>query len=115
MTWWYDLTDWTTTTSCAARGLTMRRTIGPVALRKRTMTPTRRQPPQRPMSIPTHNVTMTPTTPNEALKARAKALKLYGLLVHWQEIDDLGWVERLIQWEERGDCMKFLSNNGEKW
>ena len=53
---------------------------------------------------------MTPTTPNEALKARAKALKLYGLLVHWQEIDDLGWVERLIQWEEQERARRGLEN-----
>ena len=28
------------------------------------------------------------TTPNESLRARAQALKLYGLLAHWHQIAD---------------------------
>lgn len=39
------------------------------------------------------------TITNE-LKARAQALKLYGLLAHWEEISDQDWVVRLIEWEE---------------
>jgi DNA replication protein DnaC len=37
---------------------------------------------------------------NESLKQRAQALKLYGLLAHWSDIEEPGWVEPLIQWEE---------------
>ena len=36
----------------------------------------------------------------DALHARAKALKLHGLLAHWTEVADAGWVEALIDWEE---------------
>ena len=42
---------------------------------------------------------MTTLTP-DALKARALALKLYGLLAHWEEIEATDWLEPLIQWEE---------------
>jgi len=38
---------------------------------------------------------------NDTLMARAKALKLYGLLAHWDEVgEDNAWVERLLNWEE---------------
>lgn len=37
----------------------------------------------------------------DALHARAKALKLHGLLAHWTEVADAGWVEALIDWEEQ--------------
>ena len=37
---------------------------------------------------------------NESLKQRAQALKLYGLLAHWSEIEHPDWVEPLIHWEE---------------
>jgi len=37
---------------------------------------------------------------NESLKQRAQALKLYGLLAHWSEVDSPDWVEPLIHWEE---------------
>ena len=46
---------------------------------------------------------MTPTTTpmNDTLMARAKALNLYGLLAHWDELGtDNAWVERLLTWEE---------------
>lgn len=39
---------------------------------------------------------MTATT----LRARAQALKLYGLLAHWDELGDAGWVSALLDWEE---------------
>ena len=42
---------------------------------------------------------MTPV--NDTLMARAKALTLYGLLAHWDELGtDNAWVERLLTWEE---------------
>ncbi len=43
-------------------------------------------------------MTMTPTP--DPLLERARALKLYGLLAHWDEIDQTGWIEPLITWEE---------------
>jgi DNA replication protein DnaC len=51
-------------------------------------------------------MTTTPPDPDpirrDELKARAVALKLYGLLAHWEEIaeSELPWVLRLIEWEE---------------
>jgi DNA replication protein DnaC len=39
------------------------------------------------------------TTPDD-LKARAQALKLYGLLAHWDEVKQSDWVAPLIEWEE---------------
>jgi len=36
----------------------------------------------------------------EALRARAKALNLHGLLAHWAEVADAEWVRPLIEWEE---------------
>lgn len=42
-----------------------------------------------------------PMTTNEALRERAKALRLYGLLAHWDELGETAtWVEPLIAWEE---------------
>lgn len=40
------------------------------------------------------------TTNSEALQARARALKLYGLLAHWDEIRHRDWLAPLIGWEE---------------
>lgn len=43
----------------------------------------------------------TPVTNLEALQARALALKLYGLLAHWEELSgEPGWVDTLLTWEE---------------
>jgi len=39
-------------------------------------------------------------TSDHQLKARAKQLKLHGLLSHWEEVETNDWVEPLIQWEE---------------
>lgn len=43
---------------------------------------------------------MTTPKSEDPLRARAKALKLHGLLAHWDEIGETGWIEPLIQWEE---------------
>lgn len=45
--------------------------------------------------------TLDPIRHNE-LKPRAVALKLYGLVAHWDEVPtaELPWVHRLIEWEE---------------
>jgi len=37
---------------------------------------------------------------NDPLMERARTLKLFGLLAHWEEIGETGWIEPLIQWEE---------------
>jgi DNA replication protein DnaC len=40
--------------------------------------------------------------------ARAKALKLYGLLAHWEEVAGEPWIEPLIQWEEEQRARRSL-------
>jgi DNA replication protein DnaC len=37
----------------------------------------------------------------DALHARAKALRLHGLLAHWTEAATAGWVTALLDWEEK--------------
>ncbi len=44
----------------------------------------------------------------EPLKVRAKALKLYGMLAHWDEIHELNWIEPLIGWEEQERARRGL-------
>jgi len=39
-------------------------------------------------------------TPIEHLQQRAKDLRLYGLLAHWHELADSGWVEQLLLWKK---------------
>jgi DNA replication protein DnaC len=39
---------------------------------------------------------------------RAKVLKLYGLLTHWQEVAGASWLEPLIQWEEAERARRSL-------
>lgn len=43
-----------------------------------------------------------PATGSETdpLHARARALRLVGLLAHWEEVSQAAWVPRLLQWEE---------------
>jgi len=43
---------------------------------------------------------MTNSATHEPLMTRAKALKLYGLLAHWDEVAGAPWMAPLIQWEE---------------
>lgn len=45
---------------------------------------------------------------NESLAQRAKALKLHGLLEHWSEALNDGWVEQLVLWEEQARCARGL-------
>jgi len=40
--------------------------------------------------------------------ARAKALKLYGLLAHWEEVARSAWIEPLMQWEEQERARRSL-------
>jgi DNA replication protein DnaC len=53
-------------------------------------------------------MTTTTTTTIDSLKARAKALKLYGLLAHWEEIAAAEWLEPLIGWEEQERARRGL-------
>lgn len=45
---------------------------------------------------------------DDPLMARAKTLKLYGLLAHWAEIGETGWIEALIGWEEEERARRGL-------
>ena len=47
-------------------------------------------------------------TTDDPLMARAKALKLYGLLAHWEEVAGEPWIEPLIQWEEEQRARRSL-------
>ncbi len=47
------------------------------------------------------------TTP-DALRERAAALKLLGLLAHWDEVHDAHWIEPLIRWEEEERARRGL-------
>jgi DNA replication protein DnaC len=45
---------------------------------------------------------MTTTTPrDDPRRARARAMRLHGLLEHWGEADAAGWIDTLLDWEER--------------
>lgn len=45
---------------------------------------------------------------SDVLAQRAKALKLYGLLSHWEEVVLESWVKDLIDWEEEVRCERGL-------
>jgi DNA replication protein DnaC len=44
----------------------------------------------------------------DPLRQRAKALGLYGLLAHWNEIDETSWLPTLVQWEEEEQIRRSL-------
>ena len=44
----------------------------------------------------------------DALRQRAEALHLHGLLAHWQEVAGADWVEKVVQWEEDGRTQRSL-------
>ena len=44
----------------------------------------------------------------DPLRQRAKALRLYGLLAHWNEIAETSWLQTLIQWEEEEHIRRSL-------
>lgn len=48
------------------------------------------------------------TTTENPLLLRMKVLKLYGLLAHWDEIDNEPWLEPLIDWEEKERSQRSL-------
>lgn len=47
-------------------------------------------------------------TTNVLLQERATALKLYGMLAHWDEICDLPWCANLLNWEEEEHARRSL-------
>ena len=49
---------------------------------------------------------MTP----DLLLQRVKALKLHGLINHWDEVVDATWLEQLISWEELYRSQKSLDS-----
>ena len=42
------------------------------------------------------------------LRRRAEELRLHGLLAHWDEITESGWIENLIAWEEQERSRRSL-------
>jgi DNA replication protein DnaC len=51
---------------------------------------------------------MSTTAIDDPLMARAKALKLYGMLAHWEDIEETGWIASLIRWEEEERARRSL-------
>jgi DNA replication protein DnaC len=45
---------------------------------------------------------------NLDLHARAKALALHGVIAHWQDASAAGWVDTLVDWEERERARRSL-------
>ena len=44
----------------------------------------------------------------DPLRRRAADLRLQGLLAHWDEIGETGWIESLITWEEQERARRSL-------
>lgn len=44
----------------------------------------------------------------DPLRRRAEDLRLHGLLAHWDEIGETGWIESLIAWEEQERARRSL-------
>ncbi|MBU0500625.1 MAG: ATP-binding protein, partial [Gammaproteobacteria bacterium] len=51
---------------------------------------------------------MKPLSDPNALRSRAQALRLPGLLAHWPEAVESPWLPRLLQWEEEERARKSL-------
>lgn len=49
-----------------------------------------------------------PMIPSEALRKRAEALHLHGLLAHWSELAECAWVEPLLTWEKTERARRSL-------
>lgn len=45
---------------------------------------------------------------SSALLPRVKALKLHGLLAHWDEVSPTDWLENLLDWEETARSQRSL-------
>lgn len=46
----------------------------------------------------------------DTLLQRVKALKLHGLLAHFEEVRDVSWLAQLLQWEEDERCQRSLDS-----
>jgi DNA replication protein DnaC len=46
---------------------------------------------------------------NDFLFEKAKQLKLYGLIAHWDEVKDAKWVKDFIEWEEQERIHRSLA------
>jgi DNA replication protein DnaC len=44
----------------------------------------------------------------DLLRQRAKKLRLYGLLAHWNEVAETSWLPNLIEWEEEEHIRRSL-------
>ncbi|MGH7234652.1 MAG: ATP-binding protein, partial [Candidatus Saccharimonadales bacterium] len=44
----------------------------------------------------------------DTLLLRAKELKLYGMIAHWEEMGETHWIEQLITWEEEARSQRSL-------
>lgn len=53
-------------------------------------------------------ITTATTTINEPLRKRATALKLLGLINHWDEVANTDWIEPMIAWEEQARSQRSL-------
>ncbi|BAU58666.2 mobile element protein [Halorhodospira halochloris] len=51
---------------------------------------------------------MAPKTPEQQMIERAKALRLHGILAHWEEIEDKQWIEQMLCWEEQERTRRSL-------
>ncbi len=47
-------------------------------------------------------------TTTNTLKNRAQALKLHGLLAHWEEVESQSWLPELLAWEEQARTQRGL-------
>lgn len=45
---------------------------------------------------------------NTALLKRARELKFYGMIAHWEEMEETCWIEQLITWEEEERSRRSL-------
>ena len=45
---------------------------------------------------------------HDALRGRAKALNLFGLLANWEEAAAAGWVQALLDWEDQERARRSL-------
>jgi len=53
-------------------------------------------------------MTTKTTTTSDPLMERARALKLHGVLAHWDEVLETPWLEPLIRWEEQERARRGL-------
>ena len=54
------------------------------------------------------------TTQTNLFLQRAKALKLHGLISHWDEVENANWLEQLITWEETERSQRSLESRMRK-